>query len=91
MNLVEKWLERTLERSPILIRTVTTWHKLVADVHNLGVGLRSVAHAVQSHHEALLALQANQVTIVSALRSNSLNMQMPAIDGEENDKVGKPN
>lgn len=89
MNLFERLVEKTLAKSPLLIKVATTMEALATEVHNLGMATMALAHQVQAHHEALQVLYARQGMVLKAIKSNSLDMQMP--DGKNKEKASKPN
>jgi len=89
MNLFEKLVERTLARSPILLKVATTMETMANEVHNLATATALLAQTVQSHHSALLELYARQGLVMKAIKSNSPDMKMP--EPNDKDKASKPN
>ena len=88
MNLLERMVEKTLGRSPLLLKVATTMDKLATEVHNLGMATMALAHQVQAHHQALQELYARQGLVMKAIKSNSLDMKMPDPKDKE---PAKPN
>lgn len=95
MKLFETLVERTLAKSPLLHKAVdamtevaVSFGELKVEVHNLGVAVMALAHTVQAHHVALQELYARQGLVMKAIKSNSLNMDMP---GPKTKEPAKPN
>lgn len=90
MNLLEKLVERTLARSPLLVKVATSIDKLATELHNLGSATMTLAQTVQAHHAALQGLYARQGLVMRAIKSNSLDMRMPD-PSDDKEKAPKPN
>jgi hypothetical protein len=88
LPIVSELFEKYLEKSPIVLRTVTALHDLATEVHGIGVAIIALAQMVQAHHEALHELYARQGLVMKAVKSNSLDMNMPNIKSKE---PAKPN
>lgn len=88
MNVFEKLVEKTLEKSPLLLKAVHAMESLATEVHNMGVAVMTLAHTVQAHHVALQELYARQGLVMKAIKSNSLDMRMP---DAKNKEPAKPN
>lgn len=88
MKLLRVLVEDVIERSPLLVKTVDSLEKLATEVHNLGMATMALAHTVQAHHAALQELYARQGLVMKAIKSNSLDMNMPTSKSKE---PAKPN
>lgn len=88
MKLLKALVEDALEKSPLLVKTVTAIDNLATEVHNLGMATMALAHTVQAHHAALQELYARQGLVMKAIKSNSLDMNMPTSKSKE---PAKPN
>lgn len=88
MNLLEKLVEKTLERSPLLKRTAEAFERLATEVHNLSLATGALAQVVQAHHAALAELYARQGMVMKAIKSNSLDTTLNAPKTKE---PAKPN
>lgn len=88
MKLLERLIEKHLEKSPMLLQTATLLEKLATEVHNLGVATMALAQMVHAHHQALQELYARQGLVMKAIKSNSLDMRMP---DAKNKEPAKPN
>lgn len=86
MNLFEALVERTLVRSPILLKAVQALEALSKDVKELSAATMALAHQVHSHQQALLELYARQGLVMKAIKSNSLDMRMPDPSDKEKAK-----
>ena len=89
MKLLESLIEKTLNKSPLLFKAAEAIESVAKEVHNLGIATMALAHTVQAHHNAIVELHARQAILMKALKSNSLDMQMP--DGKDKEKASKPN
>lgn len=88
MKLLRNEVEKLLEKSPLLLKIATSMESLAKEVHSLDVAIVSLSQIVQAHHVALQELYARQGLVMKAIKSNSLDMQMP--DANKS-KPAKPN
>lgn len=88
MNLLERLIEKTLTKSPLLIKIVTIVEKLATEVYNLDAVTMELADQIKTHHQVLQELYARQDVVTKAIKSNSLNMKMPGVNDKE---PAKPN
>lgn len=88
MKLLRNEVEKLLEKSPLLLKIATSMESLAKEVHSLDVAIVSLSQIVQAHHVALQELYTRQGLVMKAIKSNSLDMQMP--DANKS-KPAKPN
>lgn len=88
MKLLSELLEKHLEKSPVMLKAVTALHNLATEVHGMGVAIIALSQMVQAHHAALQELYARQGLVLKAIKSNSLDMNMPSNKPKE---PAKPN
>lgn len=88
MKLFETLFEKTLGRSPLLVKTVNVLEALADEVHKLSVETMMLAHQINVHQQALQELYARQGLVMRAIKSSSLDMQLP--DPRDKEKA-KPN
>lgn len=88
MKLLRDEVEKSLEKSPLLLKAATAMESLAREVHGLGVAVVGLSQIVQAHHVALQELYARQGMVMKAIKSNSLDMRMPDAKSKE---PAKPN
>lgn len=89
MNMFDRLVEKTLARSPLLLRVAESMEAVALELQRLGEMTVKIAQTVQVHHTALQELYARQGLVMRAIKSNSPDMSMP--DPGDKEKAQKPN
>lgn len=88
MKLFRDEVEKSIEKSPLLLKAATVIVDLAREVNNLGMAVIGLSQLVQEHHTALQELYARHGMMMKAIKSNSIDMQMPDVKSKE---PAKPN
>jgi hypothetical protein len=86
-NLVMRKVREAIDGKPKR-RSEKTVNELDHDAQKLTIAVGAIASTVQAHQKALIELYARQGLVMKAIKSGSLDMDMPDIDKE---KATKPN
>lgn len=87
--MLEKLIEKTLGKSPLLLKTVKTMEALAVEVRSLSEMTLSMTKTITAHQEAILELYSRQLQMQKVAKPSSVDTQLP--DPNDKDKASKPN
>ena len=89
MKLFDEVFEKTLERSPLATKVMTSIEIIAKGVTNLTRSVSMLARAIQLHSAQIDDLQDFRDQVIVALQSGSIDTQFP--DALKTKPVDKPN
>jgi len=90
VNLLEKLVEKALNKSMVLIKTAETLVILASEVKKQANSLASVIALVQTHHSIIQELYDGQELMFKAIKEGSIDTKLTNAC-QDKSKVTKPN